>query len=417
MINGMWQGQLLDADEVAVTEEFETKIRKAGANHELRCTDPECKCFICYKHGKKRKPHFAHIGESECAYARFEKQDTSDKKRVRSALYTHFTSLGYDVKREIKLPKGRKYCDLLLNINNQNLVLRIALSTTSATYIEEYTKECEQSDCKLLWIAIGDPYDEHFEKHHYHAMRYQFNHTKNKNLLIIDYDATMVSQIKEDNTRYEYKGHLLDYKHSSEDIHNFKIVRPISELRIVDGELTIDSFSDKYNDWMAWKQDAFSQMKTDIDAEEKRIAEAKKLQANQFEGVPKRRVQRQKMKTPRQYNGRNSARFNALSVPNKQIGATFTKISDYSVGRDDSNFARPNTPLIPHKQRGATSTKISDYSVGTRILHSKYGYGQIVEFNEPRSSKHLISIKYDNGQTISCNLDMMINAGTISIIP
>ena len=100
--NGMWQGQFLDADEVAVTEEFETKIRKAGANNELRCTDPECKCFICYKHGKKRKPHFAHIGESECAYAQFEKQDTSDKKNVRSALYTHFTSLGYDVKREVE---------------------------------------------------------------------------------------------------------------------------------------------------------------------------------------------------------------------------------------------------------------------------------------------------------------------------
>lgn len=385
MINGMWQGQLLDADEVAVTEEFETKIRKAGANHELRCTDPECKCFICYKHGKKRKPHFAHIGESECAYAQFEKQDTSDKKSVRSALYTHFTSLGYDVKREVRLPNGRKYCDLLLNINDQNIVLRIALSTTSATYIEEYTKECEQSDCKLLWIAIGDPYDMHFEKHHYHAMRYQFNHTKNKNLLIIDSDATMVSQIKEDNTRYEYKGQALNYRYFSEDVHNFQIVRPVSELRIVDGELTIDSFCDEYNAWVDRKQAAFAKMKAAIDAEEIRRAEAERLQAKQFEEARKRRLQMQRMQMPRQYNNRNSA--------------------------------RSNTPLIPYKQRGATSTRLSDYNVGTQVLHSKYGYGQIVEFKiNPHSSKHLIRIKYENGQINSYELEVLIKAGTISII-
>ncbi len=283
----MWQGQLLDADEVAITEEFETKIRKAGANHELRCTDPECKCFICYKHGQKRKPHFAHIGESECAYAQFEKQDTSEKKIIRSALYTHFAGLGYNVKREVRLPNGKKYCDLLLSQNNQNIVLRITLSTTSATYIEEYTKECAQSDCKLLWIAVGDPHDYHCEKHHYHPMRYQFNHTANKNLLIVDSDATTVSQIKEDNTQYAYKGHPLDYRYFSGDIHNFQIVRPISELRIVDGELTIDGFSDEYSAWIERKNAALAKMKADIDAEEKRRAEAEIQRARQFEEARK----------------------------------------------------------------------------------------------------------------------------------
>lgn len=384
MINGMWQGQLLDADEVAVTEEFETKIRKAGANHELRCTDPECKCFICYKHGKKRKPHFAHIGESECAYAQFEKQDTSDKKSVRSALYTHFTSLGYDVKREVRLPNGRKYCDLLLNSNDQNIVLRIALSTTSATYIEEYTKECEQSKCKLLWIAIGDPYDVHFEKHHYHAMRYQFNHTTNKNLLIIDSDATMVSQTKEDDTRYEYKGQALNYRYFSEDVHNIQIVRPVSELRIVDGELTIDSFCDEYNAWIDRKQAAFAKMRAAIDAEEIRRAEAEKLRAKQFEENRKRRLQTQQFMMTRQNN--------------------------------DKNFAR-SIPLIPYKQGGVVSRVFSDYKIGTKVLHSKYGYGVIVNTSiNATTAKHEIKVRYDGGNQHTQELEILFAAGTISII-
>ncbi len=385
MVNGIWQGQLLDADEVAVTEEFETKIRKAGANHELRCTDPECKCFICYKHGKKRKPHFAHIGESECAYAKFEKQDTSDKKSVRSALYTHFTGLGYDVKREVRLPNGRKYCDLLLNINNQSIVLSIASSTTSAKYIEEYTKECEQSDCKLLWIAIGDPYDMHFEKHHYHAMRYQFNHTTNKNLLIIDSDATIVSQIKEDDTRYEYKRQTLDYRYFTEGVHNFQLIRPVSKLRIVDGELTIDNFFDEYNAWIERKQAAFSKMKAVIDAEDVRREEAEKLRAKLFEESRKRRLQMQQIQTSRQSDNRNSD--------------------------------KSNTPLIPYKQIGATSTRISDYSVGTKVLHSTYGYGEIIEFqNKPYASNHLIRIKYNDGRINSYELEVLIKNELISVI-
>lgn len=384
MVNGMWQGQPLDADEVAATEEFETKIRKAGANHELRCTDPECKCFICYKHGKKRKPHFAHIGESECAYAQFEKQDTPIKMIVRSALYAHFANLGYDVKREVRLPNGRKYCDLLLNINNQNVVLRIVLSTTSATYIEEYTKECEQSDCKLLWIAIGDPYDVHYEKHHYHAMRYLFNHTANKNLLIIAPDATMVSQTKEDNTRYVYKGKWLNNRYFLEDVHNFQIVRPVSELRIVDGELTIDGFSDAYDAWMQRKYMAFEKMRADIDAEEKRRTELEKMQVepNDFWS---RRGHTPRFRGVYQDNDMRTVRNDLYQNP-----------------RNLNSFSAPN---------------ISGYNVGTRVFHNIYGYGVIIEMtNKANSSNHLIKIKYDNGQTNSYELEVLIKAGIISIV-
>lgn len=73
MLNCIWNGKLIEAEQISKTEDSESSVRRASENHELKCTDPFCKCSICYKHGPKRSPHFAHIGESNCAYAAFEK--------------------------------------------------------------------------------------------------------------------------------------------------------------------------------------------------------------------------------------------------------------------------------------------------------------------------------------------------------
>ena len=375
MINGLWQGKVLDADEVAKTEEFETKIRIAGANNELKCTDPECNSAIQYKHGQLKRPHFAHKSKSACAYAEFEKQDNSTKKKVRSALYNHFVSLGYDVKREVRIPNGRKYCDLLLNIRNQNFVIRISSSSSKAKDVKEFTEECERNNCKLLWISIGDPYITHHEKHHYHAMRYQFNHTTNKNLLIINSDATIVAQIKEDDLQYEYKGCSLNSRYFSEDIHNFKIIRDVSELRIIDGELTIDGFVDEYDAWNERKQTAFEKMKADIDSYENRISAA------------------------------------------RQITEAYNKSSqDQQFGAYHRNVWRNNSVPSADSESDTASTDISGYCVGAKVLHTEYGYGQIVELsNKSNSQNHLIKVRYFDGYTYSHELEVLIKVKKISI--
>lgn len=361
MINAVWQGRILDVDEVAQTEEFETMIRKAGKNHELKCTDPHCKCYVGYKHGPKRKPHFFHIGESDCEYAKFEKQDTPIKKEIRQVLYNHFISLGYDIQREIRIPNSRKYCDLLFNLDNQNLALFILLSTTSVNYVEKIIKECEQNNCKPLWISVGDPYDIHREKDHYFAMRYQFNHTINKNLLIIDNIASTVAQIKEDDRSYEYKRQVLNSRYFSGNIKNFQSIKPVNTLRVIENELTIDSFPEDYRKWIESKNNAFEAMKSDIDSW---------MQNSQKDSIQiKDRIQ-------------------------QDIQQSFSQ---------ESPVVTP--PIV-----------IGDYKVGSEIKHILYGFGTIIEINTiPNSSRHITKIQYRNGEINSCELEITIRKNIIKI--
>lgn len=64
MIYALWNGELLNADDNAQTEEIETKIRIASTYKELRCKDPNCTTpVVCYKRCAKRETHSSHINK------------------------------------------------------------------------------------------------------------------------------------------------------------------------------------------------------------------------------------------------------------------------------------------------------------------------------------------------------------------
>lgn len=285
----MWQNKILNADDVAETEAFETKIRLASSNKELKCIDESCQCStIIYRHGPKRKPHFAHLYKGDCDYAEFDDNDKPVLRDVRTALFRHFKSKGYNIELEVKLPKGSKYAHLLIKLPAKQVVLQIATSTTSAKYIESLTSECQYSGYELKWIVIGDPYELQCEKHNYHAMRYQFNHSENRDLLIIDSIASTVSQTKEDPTEYIYKGKNLEieYRYFEEAIHSFQYIAPLSSLVFVDGEISIDVFRHEYDLWNSRKNIAFEKMKNDIDMSERHKSELNKLQNAPKSSIP-----------------------------------------------------------------------------------------------------------------------------------
>lgn len=383
MKTAMWNGQLLDADNVAKDFEFEKKIRIEGANHKINCIDTECKSYIHYKHGEKRGPHFFHENNSECAYTQFEKQDTPQKAKVRNTLYEHFKELNYDVIREARLPNSRIFCDLMFTVNNKRLALFITSKSKGAVDIQRREEECTASNCKPLWIAIGDPNESHIEKNTYHAMRHQFNHTSNNNLLIIDDEATTVTQYKEDNSEYGYKGHKLEHGCFSGDVHHFHLKSPISELRIIDEELTIGSFSNKFNKWMNRKQTAFDKMKDDIDNKEILRKEEEKQRAKKFEEEFEKQLQMRQEKSKIIY---------------------------------ERPLKKANIPSPRHKHTRATSKDINDYTIGTKVRHSKYGDGVIVDV-EINPNKHCpkIAVSYNNAPPITQDLKILIDAGTISI--
>lgn len=277
MIYALWNGELLNADDIAQTEGIETKIRIASTHKELRCKDPSCTApVVCYKHGAKRGTHFAHINKGNCDYADFDKNDISIVRDARGLLFQHFTNLGYDVQREQKLPNSRRYCHLIFHIGGRNIVLQIAQSTTSATDIKAMTEECEKSGYELLWIVLGNSDDIQYEKENYHAMRYSFNHSAKNDLLIFDLDKGKISQTRwDDKKNYSYMGHLM-LQHGGQDVHLYREIKKFNKLRIINGNLTLEGFDKRFDDWVQAKDTAFQEMKQRIDLEFQRIYEPPK---------------------------------------------------------------------------------------------------------------------------------------------
>lgn len=277
MIYALWNGELLNSDDIAQTEEIETKIRIASKHKELRCKDPNCTApIVSYKHGAKRGAHFSHINKGNCDYADFDKNDRFIVREARRLLFQHFTNLGYDIQCEQKLPNSRRYCHLIIHIGSRDIVLQIAQSTTSATDIEAMTKECEKCRYELLWIVLGNSDDFQYEKENYHAMRYTFNHSAKNDLLILDIYKREITQTKWDNkTDYTYKGRSMS-RYGGQDVHFFREVKNVNELRIINSCLTIEGFDKRFDDWTGAKDTAFNEMKQRIDMEFQRTNEPPK---------------------------------------------------------------------------------------------------------------------------------------------
>lgn len=280
MLNCIWNGKLIEAEQISQTEDSESLIRRASENHELKCTDPFCESSICYKHGPKRSPHFAHIGESNCAYASFEKSDTPIKRFVRSSLYSHFTNLGYTVKREIIIPNTRIYSDLMIVSNSKTYLLKITTSKTRANETYDFDEACRNNEFTPLNITIGEISEKQFERHNYHAMRFQFNHNENNTLIIIDEKAVKISITKEDTFEYIHKGRNLQNR-VNYDVHNFYFSSNIEDLELYKNELTLKGFYDEYNNWMLLKLNDFAKMITDIDEYERRC-ELNQIEVNKI---------------------------------------------------------------------------------------------------------------------------------------
>lgn len=265
MLYALYNGEIISAEEIAEKESDETPVRRASGRKELRCIDPECECkTVFYRHGKVKRPHFSHAREGRCDYGDFDRTDNSELKEARIALYQHFKNLGYYVECEQKLPDSRLYSHLLLHIGGKNIVIQIAQSSTSANMIYYMTQACEKCGYELRWIVLGIYSEIQWERDNYHAMRYQYNHSTNRDLLVLDMSAEKISQHKIDENEYVYKSHDL----GADDY--FFMDKGIASLQIANNELTLDGFTEAYNEWVVQKQKDFEKMKQEIDALESR---------------------------------------------------------------------------------------------------------------------------------------------------
>ena len=73
MEHAKWNEQEINAADIAENIELECKIREVSSK-ELFCPDPECENPILrYCRGEKKRAYFAHLHNSNCDYAQFDR--------------------------------------------------------------------------------------------------------------------------------------------------------------------------------------------------------------------------------------------------------------------------------------------------------------------------------------------------------
>ena len=102
----IWNGKIVSVHDV--NEYFDEKeIRLASGKGELLCMDECCENpRLKYRRGPKIvTPHFAHLKNSNCDYAKFDEEDTPQLKLLRQKIAETFKRKGYNVTTEKKLLK------------------------------------------------------------------------------------------------------------------------------------------------------------------------------------------------------------------------------------------------------------------------------------------------------------------------
>ncbi|MDY2847719.1 MAG: hypothetical protein SOU50_05820, partial [Oscillospiraceae bacterium] len=158
MENAIYEGKMIVAYDVSKDYNFEEQVRSASGRRELRCPDPECKNpTVKYCHGDKKDAYFAHIDNDSCNYAKYDRSNDEDIRRIQRKLYCHFKDK-FNVCMDYK-GSSNCYAHLLIEIDDFNKIgVRIVKETKSPTESEiKRTTEDFNNKCIILrWIVIGD---------------------------------------------------------------------------------------------------------------------------------------------------------------------------------------------------------------------------------------------------------------------
>ena len=354
MVSCIWNGERIDAFDICKKENVETAIRKAGAQGQLSCIDPNCKSHIGYKHGPKKSPHFFHCHiTSICEYDRFEKGDREGIKNLRNSLFELFKKRGYKIEREHRMPIGGKFCHLLIQLDEKFFVLQIADKSTSVNDRETLLKSCSDNGYELRWVVIGNPEECQQEEHNYHIHRNLFNNSKNNDLVIIDENSLTVSQTK-----------WVDDARIRENEGYYRMTASFDQLTFEDGEVVIVGFYENFSQWFNSK----------LEEKEKRKSYEEERQINYFNEAEK-----------------------------------WPFLNEVSTNISKSDFP-PTVNCDSSDQEEEPSCQEIDYSkykVGARVEHERYKFGTILSVDsETRKTR----IKFDSGVEDNFSIDYLIKS-------
>lgn len=265
MENALWNGQLYTAAEVAESYELEKSIRKASGRKELKCPDVDCPSPILrYCHGEIKSAFFAHLDNCACDYAEFDKENTHLIRKVKRIIYDSFIAQGYDVQLEVKL-LPRHYTHLLFNLpSGKRIAVELGTQRTTANRIDYLSAQYATIGIDVKWIVISNFQTPVKENETFFIKRYILNESKRKDILVLNWDGSEITQYVVDPNKYLYRGNPL---HSDNYPDIYSETANLSELILDNEELTIRGFHSRYDEWLVRKRAAFEKRMAQLAAE------------------------------------------------------------------------------------------------------------------------------------------------------
>jgi hypothetical protein len=271
MENAIWNGKFYTATEIANSYELEKNIRKASGRKELRCVDPDCNSPILrYCHGEIKCAFFAHLDNCSCDYAEFDKENTQVMRDVKRTIFENFTSRGFDVQLEVKL-LPRHYTHLLFTMpSGKKIAVELGTQRTTANRIDYLSEQYKNIGIDVKWIVISNSQTPVKENETFFIKRYLLNESQRKDILILNWDGTEITQYVVDPNEYLYNGNSL---HSTNYPDIYSETSSLSDIVFEDEELSIAGFHSRYQDWLITKRAAFDKKIAQMEEETRRREE------------------------------------------------------------------------------------------------------------------------------------------------
>ena len=275
MEKALWKGQLYTAADISESYELEKTIRKASGRKELRCPDADCPSPILrYCHGEIKTAFFAHLDNCTCDYAEFDKENTHLMRKVKRIIYDSFVAQGYAVQLEVKL-LPRHYTHLLFTMpSGKKIAVELGTQRTTANRIDYLSEQYASIGVDVKWIVISNSQTPVKENETFFIKRYLLNESKRKDILVLNWDGTEITQYIVDPNQYLFRGNRI---HSENYPEIYSETAGLGSLVFDEDELTIQGFHCRYNEWLKRKRSAFDKKIAQIEEEavlrEKRMRE------------------------------------------------------------------------------------------------------------------------------------------------
>ena len=257
MERGKWNDQIYYASEIAESFELEESIRKASTCKELICPDLNCsKPILRYCHGEIKGAFFAHLNNCDCDYAKYDRSNTPFIHNIKHIIYSVFSSQGYDVEMEVKI-LSHHYTHLLFSLpNGKKIALEFGTKKSTAYEIDELVDEYKKIGVQCKWVFVDEDETICKENRSYFLKRYLLNKNKYHDALLLNSDASKITQYVVDSNDYIFEGRMIRIANFPEI---YTETASLENLTFEDEEITIKGFYKRYHEWLIEKKNKIKQ--------------------------------------------------------------------------------------------------------------------------------------------------------------